>query len=435
MNSQPSYFKSDLNVYLVPTIRVLPMGVVELGDREGILVRTPVSVKIVSGEAEVWGASFDELDLKQEAMDLLITAKGSAELEITKLDYLKIYNPIPDWWDNILDKLVNKLVIFIGRTDSGKSSSILYLANRLLSSGTRVSLVDCDIGQSDLGPPGVISSVDLERQIYQIKMLEPDFMYFLGDKSPKGHLLQMLVGVQEAVRSVNWRTILVNTTGFVDGAAARVLKRCKLETLRPDLAIFIERYEGELEHLVRSAPRGIETVRVRSPVRDVVKDRNYRSLSRKASLRKYLSGGSIRTFNIGEVDLENTFLLTGEEKGEYSSFLSDILGSGVTWVEESPDMLLLLTEDHVDRVKLRELEGLLRKEVRCAPKNVYEDLYVGLKSDGRCSGVGIMKSFDLKGKRLKVLTKYGGRVEAVSFGFMKLTEDGEELGTRGVDSP
>ncbi|MCS7103549.1 MAG: polynucleotide 5'-hydroxyl-kinase, partial [Candidatus Korarchaeum sp.] len=256
------------------------MEIVELGEREAILVRTPVSVKVVSGEAEVWGAPFDELNLEQEAMDLLITAKGNVKLELAKSDYLKVDNPIPEWWDSILDELAGKLVIFIGRTDSGKSSSILYLSNKLLSRGERVSLVDCDIGQSDLGPPGVIASANLERQIYQVKMLEPEFMYFLGDKSPKGHLLQMLIGVQEAVRSVRERTTLVNTTGFVDGAAARTLKRCKLEILQPDLTVFIEKYENELEHLVRSIPKGLKVIRVRSPVR-ITKDRSYRGLSRK----------------------------------------------------------------------------------------------------------------------------------------------------------
>ncbi|MEM3371088.1 MAG: Clp1/GlmU family protein [Candidatus Korarchaeum sp.] len=411
------------------------MEVVEVASREGILVRTPVSVRVTAGEAEVWGAHFDELDLKQEAMDLLITAKGNAKLELTKSDYLKIDNPIPEWWDDILDKLIDKLVIFIGRTDSGKSSSILYISNKLLSRGERVSLVDCDIGQSDLGPPGVISSVNLEHQVYQIKMLEPEFMYFLGDKSPRGHLLQMLIGVQEAMRGVRERTVLVNTTGFVDGAAARTLKRYKLEALNPDLAVFIERSEGELEHLVRSIPKGLEVIRVRSPVKDTIKDRNYRSLSRKASLRKYLCGGFMRTFDIGEVDLENTFLLTGEEKGEYSSFLSDVLGSDVVWVEESPDMLLILTEGHVDRMKSRELGDLLRKEVRYAPKEVYENLYVGLKYNRRCSGVGILRSLDLRGRRAEVLTKYGGQVDAISLGFIRLTEEGEELGTREVDSP
>lgn len=410
------------------------MEVVEIRDREGILVRTPVSVKVISGEAEVWGAPFDDLDLKQEAMDLLITAKGNARLVLTKSDYLKINNPIPEWWEGILDKLFDKSVVFIGRTDSGKSSSILYLSNKLLSSGERISLVDCDIGQSDLGPPGVISSVNLEHQVYQIKMLEPEFMYFLGDKSPRGHLLQMLMGVQEVIRNVRERTVLINTTGFVDGSAARILKRCKLEALNPDLTVFIERSEGELEHLVRSIPRDLEVVRVRSPVRDVTKDRGYRSLSRKTSLRRYL-GGFMRTFDIGEVGLENTFLLTGEEKGEYSSFLSDLLGSNVVWVEESPDMLLILTEDHIDRMRLRELEGLLRKEVRCSSRRIYEDLYVGLKYNRRCLGVGILKSLDLKSRKAEVLTRYEGKVDTISLGFIRLKEDGEELGTRGVDSP
>lgn len=408
---------------------------VRLEGREGILVRTPVSIRVLSGEAEVWGAPFSKLDLEQEAMDVLVTAKGSAELEISKKDYLKVGDPVPEWWEDLIDRISGKTVIFIGRTDSGKSSSILYLSNKLISRGERVSLVDSDIGQSDLGPPGVISSVNLENQVHQVKMLEPEFMYFIGDKSPRGHLLQMLMGVREAVSSVRGRTVLINTTGFVDGAAARVLKRCKIEATDPELVVIIERSEGELEHLARTVPRGSEVIRVSSPVRDVLKDRSYRILSRRASLRRYLKDGFVREIEIDDVDLENTFLLTGREKSEYSSFLGDLLGSNVIWVEEAPDMLLILTEGHFDRAKVRKLEDLLKKEVRCAPKVFYEDLYVGLKSGGRCAGVGILKSLDLRNRRATVLTKYRGEVDCISLGFMRVTEEGDELGVREVDSP
>jgi len=411
------------------------MEEVELQRNEGLIVRTPVVIKVVSGDAEVWGVPFEEMSLSQEAMDLLITSNHGAKLNITGSSFIKINDPIPDWWYSFLREIPDKTVMFIGRVDSGKSSSILYLTNKLLLDGTLVSIIDSDIGQSDLGPPGVISSSNLRGPVYQTKLLDPEFMYFIGDKSPRGHLLQFLVGIWEALRNVKEKTILINTTGFLDGAAARTLKKLKMELLKPDIVVFIERSEGELKHLARIVPIDVKAVTVRSPVRDLPKDKGYRSLCRKALYKKYLENGSRRVFDLRKVRIENTFLFTGDERREYAPFLSELLGSGVIWVEESTDMLLILTEEQVERVKVKKLEDLMRKEVKCAPINAYKNLYVGLKLNGRCSGVGIMKSFDPLSGKAEVLTRYGGDVDSIVFGFIRLSEDGEELGVREVDSP
>jgi polynucleotide 5'-hydroxyl-kinase GRC3/NOL9 len=411
------------------------MEEVELQCNEGLLVRTPTTIKVISGDAEVWGVPFEEIRLPQEAMDLLVTSKHGAKLHITGSNFIKIDHPIPEWWDSILKEIPDKTVMFIGRVDSGKSSSILYLANKLLLDGTRVSIIDSDIGQSDLGPPGVISSSNLRDPVYQMKLLDPEFMYFIGDKSPRGHLLQVLVGVWEALRNVKEKTVLINTTGFIDGAAARTLKKLKMELVQPDIVVLIERSEGELKHIARNVPTGAKVVTVRSPVRDLPKDREYRSLCRKVLFRRYLEGGSRRLFDLREVRVENTFLFTGNERREYAPFLSELLGSEVIWVEESADMLLILTEGYAERVRVKKLGDLMRKEVKCAPINVYKNLYVGLKFNRRCSGVGIMESFDPLTGRAEILTRYGGDVDSIIFGFIRLSEDGEELGAREVDSP
>ena len=411
------------------------MEALELRSDEGILIRTPLTIRVISGTAEIWGAPFEELSLDEEGMEVLVTSGSYAKLEISRSDYVKINNPIPSWWEDLLDKILDKITIFIGRTDSGKSSSILYLSNKALLRGEKVSVVDSDVGQSDLGPPGVISSANLKAPVYQMKCLEPDFMYFVGDKSPRGHLLQMCLGIREALRNVDGKTVLINTTGFVDGAAARILKRAKVELVEPDIVILIEKQEGDLGHLMRSIPKGPQIIRVRSHVRDLIKDRDYRNLSRKASLRRFLKGGMTELFDINELSLENTFLLTGIEKTEYASFLGDILGSKVVWVEESSDMLLILTEGHVERIKIRKLEDLLRKEVRWASLRDYENLYIGLKLRGKCMGIGILKSLDLKNRKASIFTRYRGEVDSLSLGFFKLDEEGNELGSREVDSP
>jgi polynucleotide 5'-kinase involved in rRNA processing len=46
-----------------------------------------------------------------------------------------------------------------------------------------------------------------------------------------------------------------------------------------------------------------------------------------------------------------------------------------------------------------------------------------------------MESFDPLDGKAEILTRYGGDVDSIIFGFIRLSEDGEELGMREVDSP
>ncbi|MCD6348520.1 MAG: hypothetical protein J7L91_02730 [Candidatus Korarchaeota archaeon] len=405
-----------------------------LSKGEGLLLRCPASLKVISGEVEAWGGPIEEVEVPLEGVDLLLTARRDSTVEVEG-QYIKLENPIPEWWEQLPEVLAGKKVLFLGRIDSGKSSSILYLTNKLTSMDHPLTIIDSDVGQSDLGPPGVISSKRLEEPVIHMKLLEPDFMYFIGDKTPSGHFLPMVRGVFEALKNSDTDTILVNTTGFVDGGAARALKRFKMEFVDPDIIIAIEKEKDDLEHLMRIVPRGVEVKRFPSPVGSTGKDRSYRMAARRALVRRYLEGGQVRRVNLLDIELRNTFLLTGKKKIWYVPFLEGVLGTKIHWLEESPDMLIALTEGGVDRRKAEKLSDLLNKEVRIAPLDLYRGLYVGLLAKNRCAGVGIVQSLNIREGVIDVLTKYDENIEGLAFGYIRFNAEGEELGARGMGSP
>ncbi|MDK2383574.1 MAG: Clp1/GlmU family protein, partial [Candidatus Korarchaeota archaeon] len=367
-------------------------------------------------------------------VELLITSSIDSKVAIDG-HYVKLENPIPDWWEELPETVAGKNTMFIGRVDSGKSSTVVFTINRIVGSGSAVSIIDSDVGQSDLGPPGVISSKDVGKPVIHTKLLEPDFMYFIGDKTPSGHFLPMVKGLLEALNRSRSDTVLINTTGFVDGGAARALKRFKVEFLDPDIVVLIEKEEGDLNHIAKTIPKDVKVLKVRSPVGDLAKSRNYRIAVRRALLRRYLSGAATRKLDLREIELMNTFLMTGKAKDEYIPFLERILGARVHWMEESPDMLIAITESEVDRRKIAMLSGLLNKEVRIGPMIVYKGLYVGLIRGRGCKGVGIIQSMDIREGWMSVLTKSEGPLDGIALGYIRFNAEGEELGSRGMNVP
>ncbi len=406
---------------------------VDIPEGEGLLIRSPASFTLIAGRVEVWGAEVDGATIPLEGIELLITASSDSRVRVNG-SYLRLRVPIPKWWKDLPDLLSGKRVLFLGRVDSGKSSTMLYTLNKLLRSG-KVSLIDSDVGQSDLGPPGVISSKDIAEPVVHTKLLEPDFMHFVGDKTPSGHFLPMIRGVVRALDESRGDTVLINTTGFVDGGAARALKRSKMEFADPDVVILLEKEEGDLSHMAKIVPKGVKVFRYRSPAGNRTKSRDYRMIARRALIRRYLSGASTRRIHTGDVELVNTFLMTGVRKDEYVPFLEHVLETRIHWLEESPDMLVALAAWDVDRRKVAALSDLLNKEVRVGPVSAYRGLYVGLTRDGRCVGVGLMEAMNLREGWVDVLSGYEGMVDGLALGYIRFNAEGDEIGSRGMNIP
>ncbi len=162
---------------------------------------------------------------------------------------------IPHVWEEVKEKFIKKgkKLIVIGGSDSGKSTFILYLANSLFSINKKVCVLDLDIGQSNIGPPGTIGYGYVENLIENLNEIKPKKMVFIGAISPKGNLLQIIIGARKLLDSIELENpdyILIDTTGLVDGIIAEVLKHNKIEALNPDFIVVFQK-NNERENLIR----------------------------------------------------------------------------------------------------------------------------------------------------------------------------------------
>jgi polynucleotide 5'-kinase involved in rRNA processing len=151
------------------------------------------------------------------------------------------------------------VVMLLGGIDAGKTTFAVELVKRADDAGIPSAIVDADIGQSAVGPPttvGLRLCIDL-RDLSRSTLRAADSLSFVGALSPRGHLLPLVTGTARMVgeaRSAGCRLIVIDTTGYVSGIHAQVLKFHKMNLVEPDFVVAFQR-GGELEPLVGIAQR------------------------------------------------------------------------------------------------------------------------------------------------------------------------------------
>ncbi|HPB34473.1 MAG TPA: Clp1/GlmU family protein [Caldisericia bacterium] len=197
-------------------------------------------------------------------------------------------------WIKTKDNFIKngKKLMVIGVSDSGKSTFILYLANEIFKIGKKVGVLDLDIGQSNIGPPGTISFGIVKKNLNNLSEIEPDKMYFIGGVSPKGNLLQLVVGSFKLLKAMEKEFldyILVDTTGLVNGMIAEVLKHNKIEVLDPDYIIIFEN-ENEIDNLIKPFIYGNKKiVKIKPSSNSIERTRLERMEYRNKKFREYFS--------------------------------------------------------------------------------------------------------------------------------------------------
>ena len=205
---------------------------------------------------------------------------------------------VPAAWAALKPECLTGTILVLGATDSGKSTLVRWLAERLLVCHDRVGWLDGDIGQSTLGVPSTMNLVLLDGSPEGLS--RPRKSFFVGAISPRGHMLPLLVGAQrlrQQAQAAGATALVVDTTGLVAAeAGGGALKEWKIELLQPQTVIAVQA-EGELEHLLAPLRRDPRlTLHVLKPVEAVRRRSPEERAARRARLfRDYFAGaGALR---------------------------------------------------------------------------------------------------------------------------------------------
>ena len=351
----------------------------ELSPNNTLLVRGPASIVLLDGQASILGAAI-QLHQRTSVMDekrLPIETAQHANLEITLGKSAEIFevqgSTIPHSWALAAEALAEMnrgKVAVIGPTDVGKSTLCVYLVNRLLRQ--KLSIIDADVGQTDLGPPTTIARAEPKNPITSLTELLPDARIFIGHTSPGQVEGRLIDGIQRLSAENEDSLTIINTDGWISDPEAIQYKISLIARIKPDLVIGLG-FGNELQPILAGSRAQSMTVEPASEV--LPRSKSDRQKIRVNGYRRFLDGGSMRTFTLREVQV-------------------------------SPESLSFLAKS-----KASELRNLI----------------VGLLNENRyLVQIGVLLTFELG--TIRVYCKPAREVRTIELGYLKLSTNGSELG-------
>ncbi len=335
---------------------------------------------------------------------------------------------------------VGATVLALGPTDSGKSTWVKEAAQALVLAGKSVAVVDCDLGQSEIGPPGTIG-LALARpgaEFRSLRELPVAAGYFVGAVSPARHGLDLCVGAAQMVRAAKKQKpdfVLVDTDGFVAGSAARQMKRRLCELLLPQVVVALTR-GSEIDPLLALFARMDAPEVWRVPVSPAAQRKSTaaRATRRTARFLSALDGSEPQFFSLEQITLLGTFLGAGEPLPFHLlQFLSASLGRPALHAERSGGSLSVVVNGEgwstSGLAAIEDYFGIRSVSITAAQK--YAGLLVGLVSgSGVLLGLGRIDRIDFPRRTLTVQTpcRKTAAVAQIWLGSLRLRADGRENG-------
>ncbi|MEW6032536.1 MAG: Clp1/GlmU family protein [Bacillota bacterium] len=332
-------------------------------------------------------------------------------------------------------------LFLLGATDTGKTTLAAFLTNVAVSAGLKAAVVDADVGQSEIGPPGSVGCGFAQGPIERLRDIPLAHGYFVGSNSPELLSFTTAAAAKSAVdRALSSEpdVVIIDTTGLVWGRTARFLKNAKIELIEPTHVLALQR-DIELEHLLRPwEVLGSPTVQVRRlPVspRATEKSRRDRRAAREKAYRQYFAGAALHEFDLSRTALFRSTYLTGRPMDESeTALLATDLRCRIAHAEWLADGIFIVADgyfelDGLQRIKERERV----EEVFLTKVDKFENLLTGLiDRSGQLLGVGILRAVDFRRRTATVLSPLDdstlSRVAGLQPGILKVFPNGEEGG-------
>lgn len=315
---------------------------------------------------------------------------------------------IPPDWETAASEIFARglrTVLVIGAAAVGKTSFCRYLADMLLARHAEVAFVDADIGQSNVGPPATVTLGYLSTPV-KFSAVQPAAHYFVGNTGPIGRFLPLVIGTASLAHEARAAFVIIDTTGLIH-ESGRVLKNYKIEAVRPDAIVAVER-RNELAP-IRAANRHLTVIRVEPSRRAHGKDDFMKIEVRRRGYARHFARAGELSLPLDGLIFQRTLLFSGHP----------IEMEGALYAERTAEGQLIVGAPATVPV-----------ESTVLPQGFEQNLLCGIADgSGRCLGLGIIERIDFAARTVSLVTPVDSdKVRIIQFGDVYVRRDGTELG-------
>jgi len=414
-----------------------------------LLVDGPASVSLLSGKISVLGAPLhisEKLVVREgKRLPLWIRTRATFELLLGEGAYINEVDEgtVPSSWDDAAKELLSLkkpvTVMVVGGMDSGKTSFCTFLANEAVMKKWNTSVIDADLGQSDVGPPSTVGFNFVTEPVKDLFDIDAQDAVFVGSTSPSGAInkvIEGLIQLKDRVMEAGVDFLVINTDGWVEGEEAAVYKVRLAVKVGPSAVVGMQR-GNELTPIL-DALHGVKVFVIDSPQLIQPRSREKRKLLRELSYKKYLKGAKMQSFSLSWIKVKDSlFGAGGSLPSKRLETLMNLLGTRPVYSEETVTAILVVLSKSkaVTEEQIKDVEEYFGKRVKVIREGDEEGLLLGLKDEeDNFLGIGILHGVDYKRRVLKVYTPVSEKVSMLCFGQIKLDKNCREIGLSTVYS-
>jgi len=193
-------------------------------------------------------------------------------------------------WHKVLEAVEDPartdIIYVLGGVDTGKTTFCGFLREKL-GPLAPTAFIDCDPGQSIIGPPATVGGKLADGEIR---------LRFVGSTSPQGHLLQTVSGIKKLTE---WalergaRKLILDSSGFVTGAGATEFQFQAIDLVRPTHIVTFQR-GLELESVLANLSASLQIHRLMVSKAIIPRTVAQRQAYRRERFRHYFQNASLQ---------------------------------------------------------------------------------------------------------------------------------------------
>lgn len=369
--------------------------------------------------------------------------EGLAEIDVTIGEGGAVEEPsageeVIDVWERVANEVAASggRVLIVGPIESGKTSFSTLLSNIALDKGLRVWLIDADVGQCDLAPPGFIALKRMDTKVVWLRGLglRGDVLRFVGFITPSNpiamsRIVSYTLELAELAERKGADIVIINTDGWLSDTLSVEYKLQLVKSLRPRSLVLLGEEASHLLGRCVTFAAGLKVYQVPSPKVVRRREREERRDLRRLNYTQHFKNVKKICIALSEISVIGSCLFSGVplEEGVLAE-LKSRLGAEIYVAKRFEDVIVLLVPDDA---KLRLPTGAevgmpLRGLIILRPSDVRGLLVALLDERMEEVGAGIVDMLDYHNGKLCILTDYEGRIGGIVVGRIKINEDWSE---------